>query len=119
MNYGYQGMAELAFLLAGFLVVAIGAMGFIAAFAIGATKGGRAAKRFTVVWAYLLLGAVIAVAVYALTSGELGTFLYQFGVAPLAQMVVLAFGWTFIMGFMAIQYSNGRIALDEESKQNA
>ena len=114
MNYGYQAMSQLSFLSMGFAVVAIGAMGFIAAFVIGSRKGGRAAKRFATVWATLLLAGVAAVAIYALVVGELQMFLYEYGVAPLAEMVILACGWTFIMGFMAMSYSNGRIALDEK-----
>jgi len=109
MNYGYAAMSQLTFLAMGFTVVAVGAMGFIATFVIGSQKDGYAALRFAKTWAWLLVAGVAAVAIYALIVGELQLFLYEYGIAPLAEMIILAFGWTFIMGFMALQYSRGKI----------
>jgi Zn-dependent protease with chaperone function len=114
MHHGFQSISDFSFLTVGFVVVAIGAMGFIGSFILGPRRGGHVALAFSRIWAVLTGVSLILTIAYAMISNQWTPFLERYGFSPLIQMGVLAFGWIFIMWFMATQYAVGRITLDEK-----
>ena len=114
MYFGFQSISDFSFIGIGFLAVALGAMGFVLAFILGPSQGGRTALRFTRVWAAVVVLLIASVILYAVLDGQWRLFLLLFGFGPLLEMGVLSFGWIVIMWFMAHQYSVGRITLDEK-----
>lgn len=113
MYYGYTSMATLPFLTIGFVWVMVVCGGFGAAFFVGSRSGGRAAERFIKRWTSVSTLGAAAIIGWALLDGQLQAFFKSFGVGPFIEIGVLAFGLIGIMWFMAVQYANGRIALDE------
>jgi Zn-dependent protease with chaperone function len=114
MYFGLQSLSDFPFVTVGFFIVAIGAMGFVATFILGPSKGGHAALKFSRIWAVIVVTSVVSVVLYALATLQWQKFLRVFGFGPLLEMGVLAFGWIIIMWFMATQYAIGRITLDEK-----
>ena len=93
--------------LAGFWVVMAVGIALALVYAVGAKKGKRAAQMWTdVCVAALALGAVGVIA-WALASGQLRSFLVQFGYGPLFEMLVLAALFIGSMWFMAVRYTQG------------
>lgn len=114
MYFGFESMSEFSFLTIGFIVVSVGSMGYVVAFILGATRSGRAALKFTHLWTGVFLVALLVTVVFAIIDQQWALFFKVYGIGPMLEMGVLAFGWGIIMWFMALQYSIGRITLDEK-----
>lgn len=107
MNAGNAGLANYTFLQVGFWVVLVDGIAFALVYAVGPTRGKRAAR----LWIDLCvalggLGAVGAV-VWAFASREWHPFMVRYGWEPLIEMVVLAALFLGTMWFMAIRYTEG------------
>lgn len=113
MNYGYLGMSTMLFLQLGFVWVTLCALAYTGAFLIGPRKGGHTALKYTNLLTIVFIAGLAAIAGVGYLSGDLERFLVSWGIAPLLEMSILAFGWVGVMWFMAVQYGRGRIALDE------
>lgn len=107
MDFGYAGFARYTFLLFGFWVVLVAGTAFVLVFAVGPTRGKRAARMWTdACVAFVVLGAIADVA-WALAIGEWHRFVATYGYGPLAEMSVLALLFLGTMWFMAIRYTEG------------
>lgn len=108
MYFGYAQMWLLTFVPAGFVIVMVGFVAFSLIYAVGATRGKKAAQRYLQVWTWLFLGLLAADIAYAITSGQMSSFLALYGVTPLIEMGMLAFMCVFGMWFMAVSYVNSK-----------
>jgi hypothetical protein len=107
MYFGYAGLARYTFLAAGFWVVMVVGIAFALVFAVGATRGKRAARMWTDLSAALMgLGAAGDIA-WAIASGQWHSFLGTYGAGPLVEMAVLAGLFVGALWFMAIRYTDG------------
>jgi hypothetical protein len=105
--FGYAGLARYTFLAVGFWVVMVGGIAFALVFAVGPTRGKRAARMWTDLCVLLtVLGAASDVA-WAIASGEWRSFVANYGWGPLIEMAVLAVLFLGTMWFMAIRYTEG------------
>jgi len=105
--FGYAGLPNYTFLAIGFWVVMVSGIAFALVFAVGPTRGKRAARMWTDLCVWLtVLGAVVDVA-WALLSGEWRAFVANYGAGPLVEMTVLALLFLGTMWFMAIRYTEG------------
>jgi len=104
---GAAPLSAYTFLAAGFWVVLIVAVGLGLVYAVGSTRGKRAAK----MWVDLCLAALgvglLIDGAWALISGQWARFMHAYGFSTLAEMLVLAFLLLFSMWFMAIRYTQG------------
>jgi len=100
-------LSDFTFLGAGFWIVMVTAFAFVLVFAVGATRGKRAAHLWTnACVAGLIIGMAADIA-WAVFSGEGRHFLDVFGAGPLVEMTVLAALLLGSMWFMAIRYTDG------------
>jgi len=107
MYFGYAGLSRYTFLAVGFWVVMVAGIAFALVFAVGPSRGKRAARLWTRMCVTLAgLGAVADVA-WAVASGEWRSFAANYGFEPLIEMVVLAGLLLGTMWFMAIRYTEG------------
>jgi hypothetical protein len=107
VDFGYAGLARYTFLSLGFWVVLVAGIAFALVFAVGPTRGKRAAR----MWAdacvtFVVLGAMADV-IWALAIGEWHRFVAAYGYGPLAEMGVLALLFLGTMWFLAIRYTEG------------
>jgi hypothetical protein len=104
---GYAQLSRFSFIGAGFWIVMVVGAAFVLVYAVGASRGKRAARVWTdACVAGLLIGAAVDIA-WAVFSGEGRRFLEAFGVGPLLEMSVLAALFLGTMWFMAIRYTDG------------
>ncbi|MCL2818472.1 MAG: hypothetical protein FWD41_01890 [Actinomycetia bacterium] len=113
MYFGLESISDFPFVSVGFLFVMTGALGYGATYALGLTRGGRAALKFSRLWTLWTAATLGATVLYAVLSTQWSLFIREFGYGPLIEMAVLAVGFLLIMWFMATQYARGRIDLDE------
>ena len=107
MYFGNGGLARYSFLGMGFWVVIIAGVAFALVYAVGATRGKRAAKLWTdACVAFVLLGGAADIA-WAVARGEWRSFMATYGVEPLIEMAVLGALFLGTMWFMAIRYTGG------------
>ena len=120
MAHGYTGMASFVSLQMGLVWVIGCVILFTGAYIVGATKGGRAAAKYTALTTWFFLIGFVAIVSYAYVIGEARRFLEDYPYTVAIEMFLLALGCVWIMWFMATQYSRGRIAIDERfgSKEN-
>lgn len=104
MYYGYGQMWTFTFVPVGF-VIALGTMiclGLV--YAVGASRGRRAAAEFLrwTMYGFLALAAIDLV--WATISGQLGGFLEAYSAAPLIEMITLALLGVGSLWFMGTSY---------------
>jgi hypothetical protein len=107
MYSGNAGLSQYSFLGVGFWVVMVSGFAFALVYAVGPTRGKRAAQlwiRFCV--ALAVLGGAIDIA-WAVFTGEWRSFMANYGAEPLVEMAVLAVLLLGIMWFLGIRYTEG------------
>jgi len=105
--FGYAGLSRYTFLAVGFWVVMVSGFAFALVYAVGHTRGKRAARQWTSLCVALaLLGGAADVA-WAVLTGEWRLFVANYGYGPILEMVVLAALFLGTMWFMAIRYTEG------------
>lgn len=107
MYFGYAGLARYSFLAIGFWVVMVSGVAFALVFAVGPTRGKRAARTWTDLCVALTLIGGVADIAWAVLSGEWRSFVANYGVGPIVEMLVLAALFLGTMWFMAIRYTEG------------
>jgi hypothetical protein len=107
VQFGYEGFARFTFLSMGFWVVMVAGIAFAMVFAVGPTRGKRAAKLWTDACVWLVVFGSAADFLWAWLSGEGRAFLALYGAAPLIEMAVMGLLFLGIMWFMAIRYTDG------------
>jgi hypothetical protein len=105
--FGYAGLARYSFLGIGFWVVMVSGVAFALVYAVGSTRGKRAARLWTDLCVLLVVLGSVADLGWAVLTHELHSFLATYGWAPLVEMVVLAALFLGTMWFMAIRYTEG------------
>lgn len=105
MLFGYERMWVFTFLPAGFIIVMAGSVAYALIYAVGAVGGWRAARRYLRICTFALLAALAGDAMYAIVSGQLARFLDRYSLAPLLEMIVLAFMFVASMWIMAVSYT--------------
>jgi len=116
MYYGYERMWTLTFLPAGFIIALAASVAFALVYAIGAARGGTAARRFVRVWTWLLLAGLAADLLYAFVSGEFGEFVSAYGVLPLVEMGLLMMLCVGPVWFMAVGYARDKSDDSEQAE---
>ena len=107
MYSGYLSLQSFTFLAAAFWVVMASGIGLIGVYAVGASRGKRAAVLWTnACVSVLLLGVAIDV-LFAVMSGQWEAFLLTYGSGPLLEMGVLGLLFVGSMWFMALRYTQG------------
>jgi hypothetical protein len=112
--FGYGDISSYRFLQAGVFWVLACSLAFCVAFIIGARRGGRAAARYVTTSGWVFVAGMVAIAAWALISGQLGDFVLAFGVGVLIELLMFAAGCIGIMWFMPMQYARSRILIDEK-----
>jgi hypothetical protein len=107
VELGYAGLTRYSFLSAGFWVVMVAAFAFTLVFAVGLTRGKRAARLWVSLCVALVVLGGIAVMLWAVTTGEWRSFMLSYGAGPLFEMAMLAFLLLGILWFLAIRYTGG------------
>ena len=107
MQFGYEGFSRYTFLSLGFWVVMVAGIAFALVYAVGPTRGKRAARMWTT-WcvAFAVVGSALDV-VWAIGTGEWRSFVAAYTLSPLLEMGVLALLFLGTMWFMAIRYTEG------------
>lgn len=105
MYYGYEMMSTLTFVPAGFVITVMTALSFTLVYAVGASRGARAAGVYSAVCTWITVAAFAADVVYAVASGQWKTFIEWYGTGPLFEMGLLALMFVGSMWFMAMSYS--------------
>jgi hypothetical protein len=107
MNFGLAPMSTYRFLGVGFWVVMTVALGLVLVYAVGSSRGRRAAQRWVSGCMLLLaVGGIVDIA-WAVVSGQWSSFLMQFGFSPLAELMVLATLFIGTLWWMAVRYTAG------------
>lgn len=107
MYFGLLPLSAYPFLLVGFWIVMIVALALCLVYVVGSTRGKRAAQMWTDACVGTFLLGSMADVVWAVFSGQWRSFMLQFGLGPLSDMVMLAVFLIGIMWFMAIRYTQG------------
>jgi hypothetical protein len=107
VDLGFGDLSRYTFLTVGLWVVVVGVVAFSLVYAVGPTRGKRAAR----MWAdsclgLALVGAVVDV-IWALESEEVFLFVGVYGIGPIVGMLAsfaLLFG---ALWYLAIRYTDG------------
>jgi hypothetical protein len=107
VNFGLAPLATYTFLGVGFWIVMTVALGLVLVYAVGSSRGRRAAQAWTSGCMLVLAVAGIADIVWAVVSGQWRSFMIQFGFSPLAELMVLATLFLGTLWWMAVRYAAG------------
>jgi hypothetical protein len=105
MSFGFAPIATFPFIGVGFWIVMTVALGLVLVYAIGASRGRRAAQNWISGCMLVLAVGGIADIVWAVLSGQWRRFMLQFGFSPLAEMAMLATLLIGTMWWMAVRYA--------------
>lgn len=119
MYFGFERMWVLTFLPLGFIAVLVSSLALTGVFFVGAFGGGAAAVRYHRLVSGLALAAMAGVVVLGVVTGQLSRFIDWYGIAPLAEMVILAGMCLGSCWLMAMSYTAGKraegLAADDET----
>ena len=104
---GNVGMAHYTFLGIGFWLILVAGIAFALVYAVGPTRGKRAAKLWVRLCVAIAVIGVLADVGWAVIGGEMRRFISVYGAAPLLEMTVLALLFLGTMWLMAIRYTDG------------
>ena len=107
MTFDYAGLSRFTFLSVGFWVVMVVGIAFALVFAVGPTRGKKAARLWVELCAGLAVIGGVADVVWAMMTGEWTAFVRLYGYTPIIEMVLLAVLLLGIMWFLAIRYTDG------------
>jgi drug/metabolite transporter (DMT)-like permease len=107
MYFGNAGLAHYTFLAIGFWVVLVSGIAFTLVYAVGSTRGKRAARLWTGLCVAIAVLGGIGDVVWAMAVGEWRPFMANFGAETLLEMGMLALLFLGSMWFMAIRYTGG------------
>jgi len=102
--FGYAQMWEFTFVPVGFAIVMATFLALCLVYAVGASKGKRAAERYLVWVGRLFIVASVMDLAIAAVNGQFALFLTAFGWAPLVEMGALALMCVGSMWFMGTRY---------------
>lgn len=108
MYFGYGQIGQFTFVPVGFVIVMATSVALGLVYAVGATRGPEAARRYTNVVAALFVALAAADLVWAAVSGDFVSFLVAYGWGPLVEMWVLALLCVGSLWFMAVSYVNSK-----------
>lgn len=108
MYFGYEAMWTLTFVPIAFVLVMAVGSALALVYVVGASRGGRAGRRYVRVCMYLLGAGIVADVVYGVASGQFETFLRSYGWLPLVEMGFLGFMFIGSMWIMAMSYLSGK-----------
>lgn len=100
-------LSRYTFLPVGFWVVVVAAVAFALVYAVGPTRGKRAARMWVDSSLGLALLGAAADIVWALESGEVLRFVRTYGLVPIVGMLAFFALVLGIMRYMAIRYTDG------------
>lgn len=112
MHFGFESMATLSFVPIGFVIVTVASLALGCVYAVGAARGGDAARAYTRACAVLFVMAIAGDLVFAVSGGQWTRFMQWFGLGPLVELALLAFMWVATMWLMAFSYSTGKARED-------
>jgi hypothetical protein len=107
MYFGYGPFARYGFIDAGFGVVIVVGIAFALVYAVGATRGKRAARMWVDACVLGFVLGAVADTLFAAFSGQWRSFVIAFGVLPLLGLIALAVLFLGTMWLMAIRYTDG------------
>jgi threonine/homoserine/homoserine lactone efflux protein len=103
--FGYLSLQSFTFLAAGFFVVMTSGIGLILVYAVGASRGRRAAELWVNACVAILVVGLIADIVFAVATRQWEAFLLAYGLGSLLEMGVLGLLFVGSMWFMALRYT--------------
>ncbi|MDR3686987.1 MAG: hypothetical protein P4L93_08540 [Coriobacteriia bacterium] len=107
MYFGNAGLSRYTFLGVGFWVVMVSGIAFTLVYAVGSTRGKRAARLWTNLCVALVVAGGAGDIAWAMATGEWRSFMGAIGPEPLIEMAMLAILFLGSMWFMAIRYTGG------------
>ena len=107
MYFGYLSLQSYTFLGFGLgLVMAVG-LGLILVYAVGSSRGKKAARTWVTGCIALLVVGTVADVVFAVLTRQWESFLLSYGIGALLEMSTMAVLFLGSMWFMAIRYTQG------------
>jgi hypothetical protein len=107
--FGYGQIWRFAFVPVAFAIVMAAFVALCLVYAVGASKGGRAAGRYLTVTTAVFAAASVVTLLWALISGQFAGFLGAYGWGPIVELSMLALLCLGSMGFMAGAYVRTKV----------